>query len=271
MLIGQYSFPFSFVLQESIPGSFKYQDSTNNIEAEVTYELKADLTSSNVKVAPHLLSTQFLTVQQVLFGTLRSVEKTVNVKGFCGLLSKGSSKMKGKCDKPINVSGESVRLILEVDNSQCGASVTNMKCELHQTIILRDSQRNETKIGPKLIATKQLEGLRPGETWMDLRSKIVEIPLLKTNVGSGELPASSKGELVDCSYCVKVSALVTGCSVSVDQDYEIELGVNVGKAAMEYGKPNLPTAWNPQEAPKLDLIVSNAYKYDDVDKDKIEY
>lgn len=135
MGLGQYSYPFSFVLPNHLPGSFEYYDIENS--AYIKYVVSARLISSYGLL--HDISTSsILIVRQQIdnFNYPKRLTDTQTIRSWC-FFNKGVSTLNLSYPKNHYCPGEKVEVECEIQNTMCSVAATGITIELFQSITLK--------------------------------------------------------------------------------------------------------------------------------------
>jgi hypothetical protein len=204
--VGQYSFPFSFVLDHYLPGSFSYQWNENGIScyAKTRYKLTAGLRN-------YSSSTLFFDKQELVINQ-RQKQGSMNlappmfdkeVKNCC--FSHGRFKLAAIFGKDEIFAGDIVKCSVAVDAREAKTDVRNLKAELVMCTQVKGQHKSQTK--EKVLQTLNLGPIKKGMCRLGENSYAIDLQVHT----HGELQATSTGYLVKNSFQIRVVAEVDGC------------------------------------------------------------
>ena len=153
---GQYIYPFSFMLNPSLPGSFEYYDEQNS--AYIKYILDVKVQS---KVSDHNIKNEMLLIVRQppqFFQYPKRLSDTKNISTWC-CFDKGSSTLNISYEKNFYCPDEKVNVICELDNTRCQLKSNSIKLALIQTIILKDKEnKSRSNFLCRTIAESRYDG-----------------------------------------------------------------------------------------------------------------
>lgn len=160
--VGQYALPFKFTLNEYLPGS--YDDNVIEFMACIKYKLKAEIESGkrNINTLKH--SQQLIVREQLKVRKYLSEHRVQSRNIMC--LQKGVitndltiqySHIKCSLDKSSYLSGESVSITVDIDNTQCNLDIKGITAVLRKIVMLESSQ-GKVRVFRKDIQTHSAQG-----------------------------------------------------------------------------------------------------------------
>jgi len=260
---GQYCIPFSFVLPQNIPGSYK--DNWGNAIFEdgyglIAYKLKAELISSTGDV--HVKAKSPFYVREVNNRPVTSLggESNLPMKS-CFCCSQGFVKMKCYFEKNAYMPGEMANVIAEVDNSQGRIAIKNMICRLtYSMIVANDSDSHTfTKNNSEVIAP----GVAVGETKTGATKLMFSVPIIPEKNKEGEELPSTHGNLVKAVYKLQVYGAIDSCwcaCCSTEPMMEIPIFLSF-EPARNIAPLQAPANWAPQQIPLVAVSLNQQYQY----------
>lgn len=139
---GQYAIPITFLLPPSLPGSFYSKG--RGFLAEISYYVTAEL----MKGSDPDEKLQCKEVFNVKSGITRppganAKEAYLGIKTCCS--KQGNVGLVVSFKKDILGVGEKVRVVVDVDNSNCNVGIHNVFCEIVQSVTLKAKGKTITK------------------------------------------------------------------------------------------------------------------------------
>lgn len=133
--IGQYAYPFSFVIPAHLPGSFEYY--TDNISAYIKYQVKVKILPFNDKDKVLKFST-ILIVRQTpsTFNYPQNLTDTKRITTWC-FFDKGTATLNASYQKNFFAKDEIIQMQCNLDNTRCMLDSTAIRLQLFQKITLR--------------------------------------------------------------------------------------------------------------------------------------
>jgi len=133
--IGQYAYPFSFIIPAHLPGSFEYY--TDRISAYIKYEVK-------VKILPFYEKEEVMKFSTILIvrqppsslNYPQNLTDTKRITTWC-FFDKGNATLNVANQKNHFAKDEVIQLQCNLDNTRCTLDSTNIGLELVQKITLR--------------------------------------------------------------------------------------------------------------------------------------
>ena len=240
--VGDYSFPFTFLLPTNVPSSFELV--LGSIEASIQYSLTAVIDGLSDDITP---STATFNISKVMNESIHSVvaSRTAPLSTWCGCVKKGEVHFKVYFHKDAYVPGETAECIVEVNNTNSQLNVTGVRGCLFRTVRLYDG-KGSSKLVNQLISQTTTRQLVPsGQTLLGEQSIRMSLVLSDTD-NQLTNTTSANGKLVQCTFHVTVFVNVQsiGRSPSIAQTvviYPYQLPV--------VPAPVVPENWAPQEMP----------------------
>ena len=242
---GQYSFPFSFVLNQDLPGSFEKIWSSHNRETfgKIKYKIKAGLQNQirGTKIFGKwtiILDERHLPEEINIAPPL--LEK--NVRGYC-FCSHGKYKLKAIFKKNKYLVGNSELISLAVDASEASSDIKNLVCEFFMITTLKANGRSDSS--KEILYTCNFEKIKAKSSKKDENCLAVNIEIKPP----GEMQASTKSSLISNQFYLSCKAEIDGC-VYCDTHPVSEIKVDVFNKY--YKNPDLDENpfqgdWNPQK------------------------
>lgn len=132
---GQYSYPFSFVIPNHLPGSFEYY--TEEISAYIKYQVKVKiLPYSDLEKATKMNSILIVRQNQSFFNYSTNLTDTRNIISFC-FFNKGTATLNVSYQKNFFGIDEVIETQCNIDNTRCNVDTTSVRLQLFQKITLK--------------------------------------------------------------------------------------------------------------------------------------
>lgn len=151
---GKYSFPLEVQLPKNIPGSFVFLESKTY--AEIIYSVKVKLNNINIKEIVPIIIRQ----NEEMFNYPSENEYTKIKNGCCCQVNESTIKI--KANEKFTLSGDDVKLNININNTKSGNTSAPITVEIYQKLILRNKNKKIkiTKIvgkykGNKIINDKE--------------------------------------------------------------------------------------------------------------------
>ncbi|KRX08116.1 Immunoglobulin E-set [Pseudocohnilembus persalinus] len=252
---GQFSIPFSFVLQDHLPGTFYEDDQPNNYTTSIRYTIKSE--TDVPKGFDKLKNKQELVVREKVKGASKPAEGEMikDTKTWC-CISQGESKIKSYFEYNSYMPGETANIITEIDNSQCKLNIENVVGELIKVVKLQAKSHNFRK--ELSVSSTKFGKIDAGET--KLGEKALRTPV--TLISSGKpIQPSTNGSLVQCNYYLRVSSDMEGVTCCAeDPNVRIPIQI-VAPPPTNYGKVEQPANWNPQSLGNVNISFTSDAMY----------
>jgi hypothetical protein len=260
--VGQYSFPFSFVLGEHLPGSFEKRWHEHGHEAygKIKYKIKAGMKAKEYdsKIFGKkkiIIDEKYEQGKSNLGGPM--VEK--KVQGYC-YTSHGTYKMAAIFSNNKYIVGDTATMSVAVDATEASTDIKELRCEfVMRTELIANGRSGLSKEKIQIIDLGRVEA---GKAWVNENSKTVQLQIRTP----GEMQASASGRLVRNYFNLQFVADVDGC-VCCDQNPKSK--VVVGVYNKHFGIPSNPGTfmgdipWNPQKFdPYFAQLNDNQFKMD---------
>ena len=249
--VGQYSFPFCFVLPRGLPSTFNYEFSDHgDCFGRVNYTITAQVkTFENFSAAGPIMCVQPFTVNQELLETSGPQRKEIEkeIVSWC-CCNKGNTKIISYFEKNDYVPGEDAYMITEVDNSQCNVNIDSIRAAFRQRLTLQAEGYTEKIVLDRQVVS--INGIPSNTTMLRENAKRIAVPL-KSKSGLVIQP-TCRGRLVGNEHVLRIELKMDACTCW-ELDPSCELGLNLRNPDMNYSPWNArPANWDPQ--------VFNTYK-----------
>ena len=254
---GQFSFPFSFRVPDGIPGSFFLHH--GQTIGEIRYRLEAFLKPTQRKDAKIKHKVDIL-VREPVKGQIEATCLTLNkpITTWC-CIKQGSVKVKTSFGKNIYAPSEEVKILAEVDNSECKLNIKDVVFQLNQTVVLRAN--SHAKRLNYCIRDVSLGGIGAGQTCLGDQQKCASMVLPPGQSGAAKtlknnpkekspdpskvITPSTHGDLIKSDFHLKVKCRMAGCtccshSPATDLPIQIYAPLRPRQSA-----PIPPADWNP--------------------------
>lgn len=248
--MGQYSFQFSFVLGEHLPGSFEKRWNEHGHESygKIKYKLKAGLKA--VSGDSKLFGKKSIVIDEKFHpgrGDTQGPMLDREVSGYC-YTSHGRYKMAAIFSNNKFIVGDKAVISMAVDASEASSDIKNLKCELMMLTTLRAKGRTGKSI--YIVNKLDLGSLEAGSKLVDENSMTVQLDIDTP----GELQATASGKIVKNEYFLQFVSEIDGC-VCYDENptNQIKIGVYNKHFGNPSTNPNYMTGgdipWQPQQMP----------------------
>jgi hypothetical protein len=266
---GEYQYPFSFVLPRYLPGSFEYYDREN--KAYVTYILEAELPA--IKPQNSIKSFLLLIVSQRLeaLGIQIRKESTEKLYSFC-CIPQGGATLRASLPKENFYAHEFVKILCELDNRDTRLNGKDIKAKLIQNILLKD-KTGRSKLIQRVISKVHFKHFYPKR---DITRFSLEIPLSDSNNPTrryvdkcdhidllkdkrmvSNLQASTRSELINCTYIVELMAYYDGILIkTLGPGVKVTVAVYIPDVRVKQ-LDRSEHQWNPKILPEKKLNFSN--------------
>ena len=228
--MGQYSFPFSFVLGENLPGTFEHRWNEAGYEAygKIKYKIKAGLKNKEMK-AKIFGKTKIVVDEKFIPGQSNLAPAMVDksVSGYC-YTSHGVYKMCAIFSTNKYIVGDKATVSVAVDAREASTDIKNLKCQL----VMRTDIHANGRSGHKDIIIQSIDigEVKAGSALMDNDSITVQLDITTP----GELQASASGDHVKNNFFLQWVAEIDGC---VCYDENPTNKIKVGVYNKHYGMP----------------------------------
>lgn len=252
---GQYSFPFSFVLKDDLPGSFVKKHYEQSIGPDhghekgpksygkIKYKLKAGLKSESLKITIYdkfkiIVDEKFDEGNRDIVGTPFDKE----VQGYC-YTSHGLYKVAAIATTNKFLVGDQATISFAVDASEASTDIKNVKAYLQMKTNL--IAKGKTKELRDTIQSFDLGSIENGSKRVDENCMQVTFNIQTPE----ELQATTSGHLVKNNFFLKIKCEIDGC-VCYSESPLVSFPVSIFNK--HYGPQTLPDVhnmipdWNPQ-------------------------
>jgi len=269
---GQYVIPFSFMLPSHVPGSFEYYDNENIAYIKYILQLRA-LSSGK---SEHITNSILLIVRQPpnFFQYPTKLSDTQTIRTWC-CFNKGVSTLNVSYEKNYYCPDENVKMVCELNNSNCNLNGSSIILSLFQVITLKD-KKNRTKILPRKVCESRYDGvyLAGQESFKPLELIISDLYnpcishvnkcghnfLFQDKNMISKLQATVKSNFVDCKYHFQVSTEYDSV-LCCNSKPNIDIPIIIYIPDLRYNNQLYqPKNWNPQILEKkkeIDLPTFN--------------
>ena len=262
---GQYSFPFSFKLLETLPGSFHHgwYSHGHNCYGEVFYKLWAGLKTKNEKKGL-FDSVDFCVDQRFEHSTgPKATNFRKHMKAYC-YRDLGEFQLSCLFEKDSFIVNENASVLIGIDNSKGKAKVNKIKCKLVQYIELEAGSHCE-KIR-KVVTEMELPGIDAGHMRMGQEA----IPVLLPIRTQSEKEATCYGSLVRNTFKLQIKTELDACFCCENHPSN-DLDVKIFNIPMipTHQMPTIPN-WQPQTMVPYVATITPEYRMTSEFKNDIE-
>lgn len=253
---GQYSFPFTFMLLDSLPGSFKHTFTTHGERGfgVIEYELFAGFKSMTTSLA-------FFDKIEMLVDQKAEVPKGPveshffkSLKGFC-YADLGSVGMRCQFDKDRFIVGDNASMNIEVDATQCKTDISHIHVQLLQVIDIKTSSGSHREHVTNTITSVNLPGIKAGQKRVGLDS----IPVVLNIRPQNDEQATTNGSMVQNNYRLQIDAQMDAC-LCCDQAPSNSTEIKIfNRPHAIPAAPDIPN-FTPQQMSPYVCTVSNDYR-----------
>lgn len=239
---GQYSFPFSFKLDEDLIGSFAldYFNFGYACFGKVVYKIKAGFKDQASKKTFFKKTKFYVNALQKSPPSEQISDYDKQLRGYC-YINIGTYRIHVHLDKDKFVSGDTCSMTIEVDNTDAKRNAKNLKCQLYQVTTLKNTKCSKTDYVNHLLSDETLAGIPKGESRKGPDAFKVQLPI-KTN---NELQASCHGKLVTNQFVLVFTTELDACLCCRNHPHkEIEIMIYNKMVILEPRNPH--DNWNPQ-------------------------
>ena len=242
--VGQYSFPFSFVLAHDLPGSFEYDwdFDGHNCYGRIIYRVKAGFKDKNAKKS-FFNKCKFFVNQLWEGPQMQRITQYQKKLSGCCYVDLGTYKIVAHFDQDKFFAGDNCLIRFEVDNSEAKRNAKFFKCQLVQIIVIRAGKE---KFGPifTVLSEETLPGIVMGEARTGSDAFRVNLPITTQD----NLQASCSGRLVESQFYLKISTELNACLCCRNHPHT-EMDIKIYNKNIEVA-PSYPAEnWNPQMIP----------------------
>ena len=205
---GQYQFPFSFILPDSLPGSFYYKEGSK--EGEISYELIAGSISADKSVSQLFYFLPFQLQQQMPTAkTNQKQSKHLRIVGCCS--SPGDSILHYELDKNYLHTTDKINIQITIDNQNSLAPITNIRLKIIQKLGLKSTSgfNQHTHRKHLTVYERYMPAVVPAGGQLN-EGIIFSVSIPEKY---SQMPTTG-GELVECSYTALITIYYEGCCIS---------------------------------------------------------
>lgn len=246
---GNFVFPFQFILNANLPGTFNLYSQkhfSSRVQAKVWYSVEAEVAVPGL-LTPNLRHSQDIIIHEPLrIAPMASETHKESKVTFLCCIPKGTINMSATIDKNAYGPGETVGLRLIVDNSQSTVDLEALSLKLVAQISLKANGGSTGSTGT--VVKARTPGLKAGER----ADRFIQLTLpLDTE-------PSTHSKLIECSYILSVELKVPWSpDVVVRQPVQIYAPVqSTYIAQLQY-----PSNWAPSVFPTSDLQTMQYVTY----------
>ncbi len=251
---GQYSFPFSFVLPDNLPGSFRkiWTEYNHQSMAQIGYTLFAGFMAPNMSF---FKSFDILVNQKINPNSIFSSHFQNKLKCYC-CFNRGACDLKLDLEKNIFQIGDKLNFRLEVDNSKCKNHIKKFKVKLIQVSVFKADDGFQRRY-ENIITRKDLPGLKSGKKRIgkDAIESSLAISLLD------EMQATSEGNFVTNLFELYIKADMKCMCCSSCPTNIVKIKIFHRSQDYQPQQPNIPN-WNPQQMDTYLATLSNDFAPD---------
>ena len=256
LLSGDYSFPFAFTLPPSLPGSFHLEE--DEAEGYIRYHITATVEGSYTFIES---SKVWIHVNQLMTNPIYSVSNDSDsyLQPAC-CRNKGTVSIKVCFSKNAFVPGETMRLGIEINNSQSQLDVLGYRVTLLRKIRLKSDTRHwmrQEEVGFWNMSLR----VPKGEALLGEQSRHQKLLFPKQSSTLGHSP-SVHSSYIDCTYSLKVHLnMATGLLCGVDTPEIEQLIIVYPTQLPPHLPPMMPADWAPRVMPTASFAVGAEYNY----------
>lgn len=284
--IGQYTIPFSFLLDAKLPGSF-YQ-SGPYFHGHITYKLEAYLNSLDEERVKLKYKQKLRVIEPVKPSIEMNKEAKRDFKKSCFCFNTyGSMMMKAGINKTTFNPGELIKVKVMLDNSKSNIPCQEITVKLIHKITLKTSDKiKEARIeieGPKIPRVDARSRFLVNSTSVIELPKCVDINQEATVIPKKYALLQIKGDVAEISqtstanpnltssFSVEVCAYMPNHEIDPDKIVKIEFPIDIvyAKSDTTLGKIGEPEKWEALTLPCANVVVPfNRLKPSDIAKFK---
>ena len=250
---GDYSFPFVFTLPKDIPGSFRLKE--GHTEACIAYTVSAMVEGTTAFIDSAQVEVH---ISQLMSDPIYSLsDTTLTSLRLCGF-NLGHLGLKIAFSKSAYVPGETVHLVLDINNSQSRLDVQGFVVGLYRLVKLRSENGFfERKEGVEFWNVPLR--IPKGEALLGEQSRHENLVL---PVSSIDTSTSVHSTHIDCIYSLRIHIKMNaGWLCSVDSP-EIEQAIVIYPTQLpQVVPPEVPQDWQPKEMPGVQFAADQVYNY----------
>ncbi|CAG9323611.1 unnamed protein product [Blepharisma stoltei] len=243
---GQYVFPFTIILPNSMPGSFSYEASM--IKASIKYYLTATLISTP---EPYSLTQEIKLIQpHIEHNSDLSVGCVSTAITGCCMLNYGVLFLRARFDKTSYATDDILGVIVDIDHAKCSINVGIIEVTLFRSMLLRSNDGSQ-KILKERISQKSVRARTRNSL---LINEGLRIPFALANLESEiKEKCTTKGQLINCSYSAHVRTVMdSGCA---GPESEVEIWTEIKPKVTKTQHPK-PKKWKPVFMPAVRFAPS---------------
>lgn len=210
---GIYQYPFSFKLHDNVPNSFEHLWKTNQYqnEASITYSLTARIKKDGEKKLGQD-SVKFFFIQKTSRGREIENKRVMNhhrVFNWC-CSDKGEITLTTYFEKDWYYKDEDVYIVCEIDNSESQMKITQVGCQLDQSLSFKADRNLNKNLKTQLEGEKLEINLEAGKKMTGTNALRLRLPL---GPGSKKQKVQStvSSDIIQCQHDITVRLSLAGC------------------------------------------------------------
>lgn len=270
---GQYSFPFSFALQNFLPGSYSHRlddiiDRKSNTSAIIKYMLKAECLAldGNKEMSKIKYSKELIVREKPKVNVVAKEELLLPLSTMC-CVPQGNCRIKAYFDKNYYESGDQAIVFCEIDNSNGSQALESLSFELKNRILLRSDEGVNKELSKTIYSTQtrglganqRAEGPNKKEVHINLTAKEKDEELkLNEEDEAIQLQESTNGQLINSSYVLEITAKGSGF-LCKNCEVKSSIPIAIYKKAKEERKKE--GSWMPKVMEVKFIVISEANFY----------
>ncbi|CAI2371312.1 unnamed protein product [Moneuplotes crassus] len=198
---GQYDFPFKLILPDDIPSSCYFATSSSyKTHAKVKYRLKAILRCNTDEMKDMSFKQTLIIRQQPDVVPMSSMaDFSDQVNSCCCCWSQGVVTMQSQTDKAAYTPTETVKIIGNIDNSNCTRDIKKVKVQLVEKVRLNARRKVRNMLSPfespeeKLMGFLTSEDTEYNNSFVILEKDYPGIPKGESTKGENQLKRRIQG------------------------------------------------------------------------------
>lgn len=235
---GQYSFVFSFLTPENLPGSFSYKTI-----AKLAYTIKAVLVTKQGNAI--LADKSEVTLLNPTRMNIEPVHQELLHRVRTFFFNRGQLCLRVHLDKNAYFIADTVFVLVEIDNSSCSKSIQSLRLALTRSLVFRTNSVT-SKIIRETIYQVRVNKVFPAKlAVMGDEAVNAEIPLHMLNEKIGRSGTSS-GRLIECKYWIELEAEFGGITGKKKSTFEVFIHP---EGVAPRVTPEISEVWEPQVMP----------------------
>lgn len=256
-LRGQYSFPFSFKLLDTLPGTFRkgWTEHGHDCHAEVSYKLWAGLKhgSKNKGLYDRFTLRVDQRYEDSSVNQSRSFQKKIQAYCYRDIGEFGLQCIFQHNSYRVN---DTANILIAVDNTKGQVDVKSIECILWQDTYVKTTDGRCTASITRSLSEISLPGVPAGQSRMGNEC----LPLMLPIRTSSDLEATCTGTLIQNSFRLEVKSVLDAC-LCCDQNPSNQISVKI------FNKDNVPVPhmmplqdWSPQVMNPYVCTMTSEYR-----------